>query len=272
MEHARPELPRSESHEGLVSKSPKQGQWKRAWSCTRCGQEVKCKVTVDMNSQGLADVTCGKAQWGACEARRLKWSERQRQAELEAPKALQTDGREQVPPPGKHIPHKVLGKRVGRGQKLPQTSHTETSVVGPYDQVEIEHPQMAEMESDLRRTGHGDCRANEGGERASERCEARDVKDEEVEDAAPPHRTSPLRVTDTKSERGRGVSNEGSLQQMEESQERGAGVLQRGQQQLSSREEAPTSERGMPETLMAGEAQTNRVSAARGQAIRGEVF
>ncbi len=60
-----------------------QGQWKRAWSCTRCGQEVKCKVTVDMNRQGMADVTCGKAQSGACEARRLKWSERQWQAELE---------------------------------------------------------------------------------------------------------------------------------------------------------------------------------------------
>ena len=82
-----------------------QGQWKRAWSCTRCGQGVKCEVTADMNRQGLADVTCGRAQWGACEARRLKWSERQWQAELEAPKALQTDGREQVPPPGKHIPH-----------------------------------------------------------------------------------------------------------------------------------------------------------------------
>jgi hypothetical protein len=73
-------------------------------------------VTVDMNRQVLADVTCGKAQCGACESWRLKWSERQRQAELEAPKALQTDGREQVPPPEKHIPHKVMGKRVGKGQ------------------------------------------------------------------------------------------------------------------------------------------------------------
>ena len=26
-----------------------QGQWKREWYCTRCGQWVKCKVTVDMN-------------------------------------------------------------------------------------------------------------------------------------------------------------------------------------------------------------------------------
>jgi hypothetical protein len=42
-----------------------QGQWKREWYCTRCGQGVKCKVTADMNRQGLADVTCGKAQWGA---------------------------------------------------------------------------------------------------------------------------------------------------------------------------------------------------------------
>ena len=146
-----------------------QGQWKREWYCTRCGQGVKCKVTSNMNRQGLADVTCEKAQWGACKVRRLKWSDRQRQADLEAPTALQTDGREQAPPPGKHIPQKVLGKRVGRGQTLHQTSHTETSVVGPYDQVEIEHPPWAEMESNLRSTGHEDCRANEGGGRASAR-------------------------------------------------------------------------------------------------------
>jgi len=43
----------------------------------------------------------------------------------------------------------------------------------------------------LRRTGHEGCRANEGGERASERDEASGVKDEEMADAAPPHRTSP---------------------------------------------------------------------------------
>jgi hypothetical protein len=128
------------------------------------------------------------------------------------------------------------------------------------------------MESDLRRTGHEDWRANEGGGRASERCEASDVKDEEGEAAAPPQWTSPPRVTSTESERGRGVSNDGSLQQTGESQERGAGGLQRGQRRLSSREEAPTRERGMPETLMAGEAQTKRASAARGQAIRREVF
>jgi hypothetical protein len=140
-----------------------QGQWNREWYCTRCGQGVKCKVTVDMNRQGLADVTCEKAQWGACEARRLKWSDRQRQAELEVPTALQIDGKEQVPPPGKHIPHKMLGKRVGRGQPLLQTRHTETSGVGPGDQLETEYPPTAEMESDLRRTGHEDWRANEGG-------------------------------------------------------------------------------------------------------------
>jgi hypothetical protein len=113
---------------------------------------------------------------------------------------------------------------------------------------------------------------NEGGGRASERCEASDVKDEEGEDAAPPQWTSPPRVTSTESERGSGVSNDGSLQQTGESQERGAGGLQRGQRRLSSREEAPTREKGMPETPMAGEAQTKRASAARGQALRREVF
>ena len=117
--------------------------------------------------------------------------------ELVAPTALQIDGREQVPPPGKHIPHKVLDKRVGgRGQPLPQTSHTETSGVGPDDQVETEHPPTAEMESDLRRTGNEDWRASKGGGRASERCEASDVKDEEGEDPAPPQWTSPPRDDD----------------------------------------------------------------------------
>ena len=137
-----------------------QGQWKREWYCTRCGQGVMC-------------------------------------TELVAPTALQIDGREQVPPPGKHIPHKVLDKRVGgRGQPLPQTSHTETSGVGPGDQVETEHPPTAEMESDLRRTGNEDWRASKGGGRASERCEASDVKDEEGEDADPPQWTSPPREDD----------------------------------------------------------------------------
>jgi hypothetical protein len=51
------------------------------------------------------------------------------------------------------------------------------------------------MESDLRSTGNEDWRASKGGGRASERCEASDVKDEEGEDAAPPQWTSPPRVT-----------------------------------------------------------------------------
>ena len=79
---------------------------------------------------------------------------------------------------------------------LPQTSHTETSGVGPGDQVETEHPPTAEMESDLRRTGNEDWRASKGGGRASERCEASDVKDEEGEDADPPQWTSPPREDD----------------------------------------------------------------------------
>jgi hypothetical protein len=187
-----------------------QGQWKREWYCTRCGQGVKCKVTVDMNRQGLAEVTCEKAQWGACEARRLKWRARQRQAELEAPTASQTDGREQAPPPGEHIPQKVLGKRVGgRGQLLPQTSHMETLGVGPGDQVETGHPPTAEMERDLHYTGQGDLRANKRGEKACKQREASDVQDEEGEDAAPPQCTSPPRATSAENERGRRVSHHG---------------------------------------------------------------
>ena len=58
-----------------------QGQWKRVWSCTRCDHNVKQKVSADMHSKCLSGVTCAKTQWGACEARRLKWSQRQRQRE-----------------------------------------------------------------------------------------------------------------------------------------------------------------------------------------------
>jgi hypothetical protein len=39
----------------------RQGQWRRAWSCTKCGAEVARQATVDDNRQCLADVTCGKA-------------------------------------------------------------------------------------------------------------------------------------------------------------------------------------------------------------------
>jgi hypothetical protein len=52
-----------------------QGLWRREWSCTRCGQGVKCKVTVDMNRQGLADVACEKAQCGVTSPTRCWASE-----------------------------------------------------------------------------------------------------------------------------------------------------------------------------------------------------
>ena len=35
-----------------------QGQWKRAWSCTKCGHEVKRTATGDRNRQWLDEVTC----------------------------------------------------------------------------------------------------------------------------------------------------------------------------------------------------------------------
>jgi hypothetical protein len=44
-----------------------QGQWKRVWSCTRCGHDVKRKVSADMTSKCLSNVTCAKAQWGAAQ-------------------------------------------------------------------------------------------------------------------------------------------------------------------------------------------------------------
>ena len=81
-----------------------QGQWKRGCSCTKCGHEGKCQATVDKNRQCLAEVKCEKMQWEACEVRRLKWSERQQQAESEAPRALQAEGGVQVPPLETHAP------------------------------------------------------------------------------------------------------------------------------------------------------------------------
>jgi hypothetical protein len=250
-----------------------QGQWKREWYCTRCGQGVKCKVTADMNRQCLADVTSGKAQRGACEARRLRWSDRYRQADLEAPTALQPDAREKTPPPGKHTPQEVPGKRVGgRGQLLPQTSPMETSEVGLVDQVETEHLPKAEMESDLRRTGHKDRRADRRGGRACKQREASDAQDEDEDDAAPPQETSTPRVTSTEGERGSKASDDDLLQRTGKRQERGAGGLQREQRRPFSREEAPTREREMPMTPRVEEAQTTKASAARGQAFRREVF
>jgi hypothetical protein len=54
-----------------------QGQWRRAWFCKKFGAEIARQATVDDIRQCLADVTCGKAQWQACKARRLRRSENQ---------------------------------------------------------------------------------------------------------------------------------------------------------------------------------------------------
>ena len=250
-----------------------QGQWKREWYCTKCGQGVKCKVTAEMNRQGLAVVTCGKAQWGACEARRLKWWARQRQAAPEAPTESQTDGREQAPPSAEPIPQKVLGKRVGgRGQLLPRTSHMETLEVGLGDQEETGHPPTAKMERDLHYKGPGDLRAHKRGEKESKQSEAIDVQAEEGAGAAPPQRPSTPKATSAENERGRRVNHHGRSQRMGESQEREAKGLQREQQKPPPREGALTRERRMSEPLRAQETPTKQASAVRGQAIHREVF
>jgi hypothetical protein len=62
----------------------RQGQWRRAWSCTKCGAEVARRMTVDSTHQCLADVTCGKAQLRICEARRLKRGKQQQPDTVEA--------------------------------------------------------------------------------------------------------------------------------------------------------------------------------------------
>ena len=133
-----------------------QGQWKRAWSGTKCGHEVKCQVTVDKNRQCMAEVRCGKAQRGACEVRRLKWSERQQLAASEAPGAPQEEGGAQVPPLGTHVPHKVLGKRTGSSQTPRRTNHTETLAESLDDRAEAANRLVAERESNLNGNGRED--------------------------------------------------------------------------------------------------------------------
>ena len=82
-----------------------QGQWRRAWSCTKCGAEIARQATVDDNRQCLADVTCGKAQWQACKARRLRRSENQQPGASETLGEGRADRGAQGPPPGAHLPH-----------------------------------------------------------------------------------------------------------------------------------------------------------------------
>jgi hypothetical protein len=169
-------------------------------------------VTVDKNRKCLAEVKCEKAQWGACEVRGLKWSERQQPVESDAPRALQAKGGAQVPPLRTHAPCKVLGKRTGRSQTPKRSNHTETSAEGPDGRGEAEQCPTAERESDLSSNGREDGRANEGEWGASDGGGASDVKDEEMEETD----RAPLpRVTATGSENGTGVSNDSSPQRTE---------------------------------------------------------
>ena len=178
-----------------------QGQWRRAWSCTKCGAEIARWATVDDRRQCLADVTCEKAKWQACKARRLRRSEHQQSGASETLGEGRAEGGAQGPPPGAHLPQTMLGKRGVRGLSPRRINHTESSAGGPHNQGTIVQCPTAEVEGELRSNG-----CNNGAVHAERRSVgvgdgASDIKNKRLEDTGLPVWMTPSRVTDAGSQR-----------------------------------------------------------------------
>ncbi len=146
----------------------RQGQWSRAWSCTKCGAEVTRRVTVNNTDQCLADVTCGKAQLRICENRRLKRGKHQ---QPETTGAWATGCEE-----GGAQQHMGLGKR-GAGDQSPKRSNCcEASAGGRHEQGMLDRCSMTEGARESRSAGgavgaaHAERRSTgmEGGDSAIE--------------------------------------------------------------------------------------------------------
>ena len=123
----------------------RQGQWSRAWSCTKCGAEIARQATVDDNRQCLADVTCGKAQLRTCEARRLKRG-KQQQPDIAEARGTGCEG-------GDAQQHMGLGKR-GAGEQSPkQINCCEASAGGRHKQDILDRCPMTEGAREPRGAG-----------------------------------------------------------------------------------------------------------------------
>jgi hypothetical protein len=250
----------------------RQGQWRRAWSCTKCGAEIARRATVDDSRQCLADVTCEKAQWQTCAARRLRRSENQQPGAAETLLIGCAEGDAQGPPPGAHLPHTVLGKRGTRGQSPRRTSHTEPSAGGLHNQDTIDQCPTVKVEGELRSNGcnTGAVHAERGGVGIG--GEASDIKDRRLEDAAPPVWMPPPRITAAGSERKAKVRADSPLQQMEEGQEWDKDGQHRRMQQLPLRGQAVGGAKDVAETFGAAKAPAQTTSAVRCQAVHRKEF
>ena len=128
------------------------------WTCTKCGCGVRRKVSAEMNDQCRQDVTCARAQRGACETRRAKWSQKQSAATVtatvgasDAQSPPQTGDKKQVPSPAAHVPESCFGKRGGGGRTLRQAHQPRIDPqTGPRTKVEGENLLMTATRSDSR--------------------------------------------------------------------------------------------------------------------------
>jgi hypothetical protein len=242
----------------------RQGQWSRAWSCTKCGAEVARQVTVDNNRQCLADVTCGKAQRRTCEARRLRRSKNQ---QPEAAETLWTGCEE-----GDTQRHTRLGKRGAREQSPKRINCCEASAGGRYNQETLDRCPMTEVTGEPRSAGCdvGAVHAERGG--AGMGGGASDVKDRRLEDAAPPVWMSQLRTTDMGSGRKVKVNADSPPLRMEEGQEWNKDGQRQRMQQRPLPGQAVGSEKDVAETSGAAKAPSQITSVVRSQAIHRKVF
>ncbi len=210
----------------------RQGQWSRAWSCTKCGAELTRRVTVNNTYQCLADVTCGKAQSRICENRRLKRGKHQ---QPETAGAWGTGCGE-----GDAQQHMGLGKR-GAGDQSPKRSNCcEASAGGRHEQGMLDRCSMTEGAREPRSAGGA-----VGAARAERRSTGMEGGDSDIEDRKPKD-TAP--------------------------QEWSKDGQRPGTQQQPLPGQAVGSERGATETPGAAKAPSRTTSGARNQAIHRKVF
>jgi hypothetical protein len=220
------------------------------WSCTRCGHGVRRTVSADMSDQGRFDVTCARAQGGVCEARRLKWSQRQSIALGGAPGVPQGGGGEQVSSPGAHIPNTVLGKRAGTGRTPRQANHAEdTSGAGPHDNGGADHLPTTGVRSDPRSTRQEERTASHCEGRASEAHMDLDEMTGDPVGANPLNQVSPSAATDTKCKKAGSVGEDSKQPHEGGSNETSEREGKHPPRQLSPRGAVPASREEVNETL-----------------------
>ena len=103
----------------------------------RCGSGITRAASEKTDDQCRHDVTCAQAHRGDCEARRLKWGQKQSNGAAGAPRVPQTSGAEK----GAHL-ERAYDKRCW-AKGLRQASQAKNKLLAsPSDKVGANHPPM----------------------------------------------------------------------------------------------------------------------------------